>query len=144
MSSVNKTTIAPNAASVAPSRAAGAGARQPFTPITEAQAQTSVAYQQRENDFSNFGEGGSKKRGYQEQPTVLKLSGTSRTFAMLFEQANERYSFEDDEGFEDFEDSGSTPAFSAYVSYATNRYDLANSAVSGESRSRGRSFNFSL
>jgi len=144
MSTVNKTSVAPSASPVAAPRGTGAGARQPLAPVSELNSQAGVSYQQQQNDFSNFSDGGSKRRSYQEQPTVLKLSGTSRTFAMLFEQANDRYSFDDDDDFSAHGDSGGTPTFPAYVSYATERYDLANSAVSGENRQRGKSFNFSM
>jgi hypothetical protein len=149
MSSVTKPTAA-STSPVASSRA-GNSARQVasnYGPVSELYAQTGVRSEDENRGFEDFNQGSGGRNPSHEQPQTLKLHGTSRTFAMLFEEASQEFNaVNEDEGYygEEFYASSGKPAFQAYMERATTTYETSTKAISGELKnSRGGSINIAM
>ncbi|NVJ91548.1 MAG: hypothetical protein HWE34_07810 [Methylocystaceae bacterium] len=148
MSSVTK-PIAASTSPVTTSRP-GSGARQvssQYGEVSELYAQAGVRGDEENRGFDGYGQGSGQRDQSHEQPRTLKLHGTSRTFAMLFEDAQSDYAASGDES-SFYESDGSLttgkPAFQAYMSKATSVYDLSTRAINGETRNRGKSLNVAM
>ncbi|MDV7338789.1 hypothetical protein RYZ26_04230 [Terasakiella sp. A23] len=148
MSSVTK-PIAASTSPVTTSRA-GNAARQvssQYGAVSELFAQTGVRGEDENRGFEGYDQGQGHRNPSHEQPQTLKLHGTSRTFAMLFEEAQDEYkSVNDDGGYYDSDgvNGGGKPAFQAYMAKATSTYDLSTRAINGETKNRGGSLNVAL
>jgi len=152
MSSVTK-PIASGSSAVPSSRPAGGSARQvsssQFNSVSELYAQTGVRGEDESRSFENFNQSNHGEQNQsQRQPHTLKLQGTSRTFAMLFEDAQSDYNRS---GFDDDGDYGADPfakpakpAFQAYMERATSTYELSTRAINGETKNRGGSINLAM
>lgn len=151
MSSVTK-PVTTTTTSVASSRPAGGSARQisasQYGTVSELVAQTGVRSEDESRSFENFNQGQGEHHQEREQPRTLKLNGTSRTFALLFEDTQQGYSSGDADGAGQYDDDGfskpAQPAFQAYMERATSTYDSSIRAVNGEWKSRGGSLNLAM
>ncbi len=150
MSSVTK-PIAASTSPVTSSSRPGSNSRlvsSSHASVSELLAQTGVNGEGEQPGFDEFGSGdGHHQNGSQHQPNTLKLLGTSRTFAMLFEETTEDfYAANDDSGFYDNDGNltGGKPAFQAYMNNATSTYDLSTRVVAGETKNRGGSVNIAM
>lgn len=143
MSSVTK-TVSASTSPVTTSRP-GSGARQvssQFGAVSELYAQTGVRGEEENRGFDGFDQRQGQHNPSHEQPQTLKLHGTSRTFAMLFEDVREEYgNVANDGNIAGQGYGGAKPAFQAYMARATATYDTNTRAVSGEGKSRGGSLN---
>ncbi|NVK18202.1 MAG: hypothetical protein HWE30_05875 [Methylocystaceae bacterium] len=147
MSSVTK----PIAASTSPvtSSRPGSSSRQvssQYGAVSELYAQTGVKGEEDNRGFDGYDQNQGQRNPSHEQPPTLKLHGTSRTFAMLFEDTVDDYSSSAGEGngYEQAYAGGNKPAFQAYMSRATSTYDLNTRAINGETKYRGGSLNVAL
>ncbi|WP_135078090.1 hypothetical protein [Terasakiella sp. SH-1] len=143
MSSVTK-PIAASTSPVASSRA-GSSVRQvasQFGAVSELYAQSGVRGDDENRNLDDFNGKGQQQQRH-EQPHTLKLHGTSRTFAMLFEDSQQGSSVGEDGYVGDGTGTGK-PAFQAYMERATSTYDLSTRAVNGELKVRGGSLNIAM
>ena len=127
----------------------GTSARQvssTFGAVSEVYAQTGVKGDEDNRGFDDLGQGGQHGQNpSHEQPQTLKLHGTSRNFAMLFETTEDQSSSFDDGGFlDDGRSTSAKPAFQAYMMKATSTYDSSTRAINGENRNRGGSLNIAF
>jgi hypothetical protein len=150
MSSVTK-ALATSTSPVTSSSRPGSNSRlvsSSYGSISELSAQSGVNGEGEQPSFEEFGSGnGHHQDGSQHQPKTLKLLGTSRTFAMLFEDvANDFNVSKDEQGYFDNNGNGlgGKPAFQAYMTNATSTYDLSTRVISGESKNRGGSLNIRM
>lgn len=151
MSSVTK-PVTTTTTSVASSRPAGGSARQisssNYGAISELAAQTGVRSEDESRSFENYNQGQGDRHQEREQPRTLKLNGTSRTFALLFEDTQQDYDTGDSDGAGQYNEDGfakpAQPAFQAYMERATSTYDTSIRAVNGEWKSRGGSLNIAM
>lgn len=144
MSSVTK----PIAASTSPvsSSRPGSNSRQiasQYGAVSELFSQTGVKSEGESPSFEDFGSGSNRNPSH-EQPQTLKLHGTSRTFAMLFEEANTEQTSLNDNFFGEEGAPTGKPAFRSYMNHATNIYDQSTRAINGEPRNRGDSLNLAM
>lgn len=150
MSSVTKPIAASNTSPVTSTRSGSTSARQissSYGAVSELYAQTGVRSEDEPRDFDDFNNHSGQRNPSHDQPQTLKLHGTSRTFAMLFEAQQDEYSDAADDRYIDangFETSGNKPAFQAYMAKATSTYETSSRAVNGEWKSRGGSLNVAL
>ena len=148
MSSVTK-PLAASTSPVSSSRLAS-NSRQVssnYGSVSELYAQTGVSGEGEQPGFDEFGQSNDgRSRNRYEQPQTLKLHGTSRTFAMLFEETNEGYRAANDDAYYDADGgpAGGKPAFQAYMANATSTYDLSTRVISGENKNRGGSINIAM
>ncbi|WP_417821101.1 hypothetical protein [Terasakiella sp.] len=150
MSSVAK-PIASGNTSVPSSRPAGGSARQisssQYNSVSELYAQAGVRGEDESRSFENYSQGQGQQNQSQQQPHTLKLHGTSRTFAMLFEDAQSDYDAgnlgESSYNADPFARPGK-PAFQAYMERATSTYELSTRAIKGELKNRGGSINLAM
>ncbi|WP_069185682.1 hypothetical protein [Candidatus Terasakiella magnetica] len=147
MSSVTK-PVAASTSPVASSRS-GNSARQVASQsglVSELFAQTGVKGEEENKGFDNFNQGQQHRNNSHEQPHTLKLHGTSRTFAMLFEESQHEANALSEEGYYDEENSATSgkPAFQAYMARATSTYETSTRAISGELKVRGGSLNIAM
>jgi hypothetical protein len=147
MSSVTK-PITAGSSPVASSRAGGSTRQvaSQYGAVSELYAQTGVRGEDENRSFEDFNQGSGSRNSSHEQPHTLKLHGTSRTFAMLFEEAQHEFDSGRDEDayFGEQSVSGSKPAFLAYMERATSTYDTSTRAINGEYRNRGGSINIAM
>jgi len=149
MSSVTK-PVAASTSPVTSSRPGAGSARQvssQYGAVSELFAQSGVRGEDESRGFEDFNQGKGDRNPAHDQPPTLKLHGTSRTFAMLFEDVRDEYgSGGSDDGYfgEDAAVGGGRPAFQAYMAKATNTYDLSTRVVSGDTKNRGGSLNIAM
>jgi len=144
MSSVTK----PIAASTSPvtSSRPGSNSRQiasHYGAVSELFGQTGVKSEGESPSFEDFGNGSGRNPSH-EQPQTLKLHGTSRSFAMLFEEASAEQTSLSDSFFGEEGAPSGKPAFQSYMAHATHVYDQSTRAINGESRNRGGSLNLAM
>jgi len=144
MSSVSK-PVAASTSPVTTSRP-GSSSRQvssQYGAVSELFAQTGVKGEEDNRGFDGYDQNQGRRNPSHEQPPTLKLHGTSRTFAMLFEDSVDDYSNANNQGSAYGQDYGRSnkPAFQAYMNQATSTYDLNTRAINGETRNRGGSLN---
>ncbi len=147
MSSVTK-PIAAGSTPVATSRAGGSTRQvaSQYGTVSELYAQSGVRGEDENRSFEDFNQGSGGRGSSHEQPQTLKLHGTSRTFAMLFEEAQHELNAGPDEDsyFGEQSMSGKKPAFLAYMERATSTYDTSTRAINGELKNRGGSINIAM
>lgn len=148
MSSVTKPVQA-STSPVAASRT-GNSSRQvssQYGPVSELYAQAGVKGDEDNRGYENFNQGSDHRNPSHEQPQTLKLHGTSRTFAMLYEEAQHEFNISNEEdGYYSGDENqiSGKPAFQAYMERATNTYDLSTRAINGELKNRGGSLNIAM
>lgn len=144
MSSVTK-PIAASTSPVTSSRPAGSSRQiaSQYGPVSELYGQTGVKSEGENPGFDDFGHGQRHNQSH-EQPQTLKLHGTSRTFAMLFEDANTEETSLNDNYFGEEGAPTGKPAFQSYMAHATTVYDQSTRSINGEGRSRGGSLNLAM
>lgn len=131
---------------VAASRVSG-GARSVASldggPISELFGQGGIRGEADNQNFENFNDDGRRRDRGREQPTTLKLQGTSRSFTMLFEE-NTAEDLSVSTGNREYGGRTRKPAFQAYMNFATSLYDNNTRAIKGESNVRGGSMNIAM
>lgn len=148
MSSVTK-PLAASTSPVTSSSRPGSNSRlvsSSFGSVSELAAQAGVNGEGEQPGFEEFGSGNGRHESGQQQPKTLKLLGTSRTFAMLFEETSDDY-YAANDGVGAFGTEGGTsgkPAFQAYMTNATSTYDLSTRVINGETKNRGGSLNIAM
>lgn len=145
MSSVTKplSATASPVQSTRPGSSARAVASQ-YGSVSEIYAQAGVKGEDERPGYEDFNHNQGNQQQTREQPQTLKLLGTSRTFAMLYEEANSENGYTSSAQGEDGQFVSGRPAFQAYMNMATSTYDRSTSAVNGEYRNLGKSLNLAM
>jgi hypothetical protein len=144
MSSVTK-PVSASTSPIAPSRSGGSTRQvsSQYGAVSELFAQTGVKGEGQQPGFEDFGHGGGRNHSH-EQPHTLKLHGTSRTFAMLFEEANTEQTSLGDNFFGEEGAPTGKPAFQSYMNHATSVYEQSTQSIITRGKIRGNSLNLAL